>query len=73
MAVKDRSINKTCNGCGICFAICPQDVFRMDQVAKKAEIKYLDDCVACGICESFCPRNCLEVTLERLRIAPLPC
>ena len=72
MAVADKLINERCNGCGICLAICPQDVFRMDEARQKAIIRYLDDCVACGICKVFCPRDCLEVTLERLRIAPLP-
>jgi NAD-dependent dihydropyrimidine dehydrogenase PreA subunit len=70
MAVLDKSISETCNGCGICVAICPQDVFRIDQSNQKALIRYLDDCVACGICARFCPRNCLEVTLERVRKAP---
>jgi NAD-dependent dihydropyrimidine dehydrogenase PreA subunit len=72
MAVSDKSINETCNGCGICVAICPQDVFRVEPSNHKASIKYLEDCVACGICERFCPRNCLGVTLERIRKAPLP-
>jgi len=72
MAVLDKSISERCNGCGICVAICPQDVFRLEEDKRKAVIKYLDDCVSCGICKSFCPRNCLEVTLERLKKAPLP-
>jgi NAD-dependent dihydropyrimidine dehydrogenase PreA subunit len=73
MAVTNKSISERCNGCGICVALCPQDVFRMDEIKHKAVIKYLEDCVACGICKPFCPRDCLDVTLERYKKAPPPC
>lgn len=72
MGVIDKSIQECCNGCGICVAICPQDVFRIDKDTKKAIIKYPDDCVACASCESFCPLNCIEVTLHQPREVPSP-
>ncbi len=70
MAVRDKAIQERCNGCGICLACCPQDVFRIEQ--KKAVIVYNADCVACWGCEDFCPCDCLEVTPERLHPIPSP-
>ena len=63
---------EVCNGCGICDACCPLDVFRIDRETRKAVIKYPEDCVACWRCESFCPVNCIEVTRERAWELPLP-
>ncbi|MBU2498065.1 MAG: ferredoxin family protein [Proteobacteria bacterium] len=54
-----------CSGCGICFAICPQDVFRMDDKARKAVIAFPGDCVACWSCELFCPTKCIKVSEPR--------
>jgi NAD-dependent dihydropyrimidine dehydrogenase PreA subunit len=61
-----------CNGCGICFDCCPQDVFRMDEKSGKSLIKYPEDCVACWECESFCPVGCIEVSKERGLRVPSP-
>ena len=68
----DNIAQEICNGCGICVAICPQDVIRMDENTKKAAIKYRDDCVACWACEVFCPVECIEVSLPRTRKMPSP-
>lgn len=72
MAIQDKAIQERCNGCGICLACCPQDVFRIDSATKKAIIAYPDDCVACWGCEDFCPRDCLQVTPERNIPVPSP-
>ena len=72
MAVMDKSISERCNGCGICLAVCPKDVFRLNKSTKTAIVKYPQDCVACGSCEEFCPRNCLEVYLNELMNVPSP-
>ena len=61
-----------CTGCGICVAICPQDVLRMDETSKKAVITYPQDCVACWGCEFFCPVNCIEVLEPRAMEVPSP-
>lgn len=61
-----------CNGCGICVAICPEDVLRLDKSRKKAVIKYPNDCVACFVCESYCPVQCIEVSAEWGREVPSP-
>lgn len=68
----DKLDQELCNGCGICVAVCPQDVLRMDEATKKAVIKYPDDCVACWSCEFFCPVSCIEVSEPRPRKVVLP-
>lgn len=50
-----------CTGCGICVDICPLDVFRMDDKAEKAVIKYPDDCMTCFSCEMNCPVEAITV------------
>ena len=72
MFVVDKAIQECCNGCGICVAICPKDVFRINESTKKAIIKYPEDCVACTSCEEFCPRDCIEVYLNQPRNVPPP-
>ena len=66
----DNIAQEICTGCGICIAICPQDVLRVDESTKKAVIKYPHDCVACWACEVFCPVDCIEVSLPRSREIP---
>ena len=61
-----------CTGCGICFDVCPEDVFRMDESTGKALIKYPEDCAACWSCELFCPVNCIEVSEPPAREMPSP-
>ena len=72
MFVVDTAIQERCTGCGICVAICPQDVFRINESTKKAIIKYPEDCVSCTSCEEFCPRDCIEVYLNQPRNVPPP-
>ena len=61
-----------CTGCGICFAACPQDVFRMDGQKKKSAIMYPKDCVACWNCEILCPVGAITVSEPRGREVPSP-
>ena len=61
-----------CNGCGICFACCPRDVFRMNKETNKALIAYPADCVACWACADFCPVGCIEVSKDRVMELPFP-
>lgn len=68
----DELDQELCSGCGICFSICPQDVFRLDEQTRKPIIKYPSDCVACWSCEFFCPVHCIKVSESRLRKLPAP-
>jgi NAD-dependent dihydropyrimidine dehydrogenase PreA subunit len=67
-----ESLNQElCNGCGICFGICPEDVFRITE-DKKAVVMYAEDCIACFMCEFVCPKKCISVTKERAYPLPPP-
>ncbi|MCK4824951.1 4Fe-4S binding protein [bacterium] len=63
---------KSCNGCGRCELICPQDVIRLNAEKEKAFIKYIRDCQCCFLCELECPQNAIYVTPYRERRAVLP-
>ena len=58
-----------CTGCGICVNSCSMDVIRMDKEARKAVIKYVEDCICCGYCELDCPEKAIFVSPEKF--APL--
>ena len=49
-----------CTGCGQCVLSCPMDVIRMDEDAKKAMIKYVEDCMYCGFCVD-CPEKAITI------------
>ncbi len=64
MAIKKLD-QELCTGCGICVAVCPEDVLYIDKETRKATIKYPEDCVGCWVCESFCPCDCIDVSKGR--------
>ena len=61
-----------CNGCAICYDVCPMDAIRMDEQAGRAYVKYLRDCQSCFLCEERCPEGAIYVTPARERRLPLP-
>ena len=44
-----------CKACGICMALCPQQVLGEDEVTKKVVVVASDLCTGCGRCELACP------------------
>lgn len=52
--------SKWCKQCGICAALCPKNVFDVDEdgVPVVARPK---DCVACRLCELRCPDFAIKV------------
>lgn len=58
MSHKVRVNQGLCKGCGICVEFCPEDVFRMNEVAIP---QYPERCVGCGLCEIRCPDYAVEV------------
>ena len=63
-----------CNFCGICYTICPQDVFFFDKKQKQVPtIAYPQECWYCGACVIDCPRGAVGLTLPLpLHIVPSP-
>jgi adenylylsulfate reductase subunit B len=47
--------NEHCNGCGICAAICPCDVFSHDKDHSVPRVLYPDECWYCDACVLDCP------------------
>ena len=45
MSVARYDLNK-CIGCKSCVTVCPMDVFRFDEAAKKSVIAYPENCQA---------------------------
>jgi 4Fe-4S ferredoxin len=58
-----------CNGCGICFEVCPHEAIKMlpatvhgGHLVEKATIDFdVDSCVLCGECAVLCPLNALTM------------
>ena len=65
---------KLCNFCGICYDICPQDVFSFDRKLKQVPaVPYPQECWYCGACVVDCPRGAVSLSLPLpLHIVPSP-
>jgi NAD-dependent dihydropyrimidine dehydrogenase PreA subunit len=48
-----------CTGCGMCTAVCPHAVFRIEE--RKAQIVDRDACMECGACAKNCPAEAISV------------
>ena len=42
-----------CKACGICIALCPQQVFDRDELGRPV-VARLADCTVCAFCERHC-------------------
>jgi 2-oxoglutarate ferredoxin oxidoreductase subunit delta len=49
-----------CKACGICIALCPQQVFDTAGDFKAVPAR-TEKCVGCLTCEMHCPDFCVEV------------
>ena len=69
--VIDREL---CSCCGICWDVCPQDVFSFDRTKKQAPaVLYPRECWYCGACVVDCPRGAVSLQLPLpLHIVPSP-
>ncbi len=54
-----RLAQEACIGCGMCLAVCPQEVFAMEH--GKVRIIEQDACMECGACMVNCPAGALWV------------
>ena len=57
----ERIDEQKCDGCNICFEICPCDVFRLVPDKRRVRIAYRDDCQTCFACELGCPEGAIYV------------
>jgi ferredoxin len=48
-----------CVGCGMCLAVCPHEVFALNN--GKAKIRDRDACMECGACARNCPAEAIRV------------
>ena len=53
---------KSCNGCSLCYDICPTDVIAWDKEKAMPEIAYEEECWHCGICWMECPKRAIDIT-----------
>jgi nitroreductase/NAD-dependent dihydropyrimidine dehydrogenase PreA subunit len=49
--------DERCSGCGSCYDVCPNYVFRM--AGKAPDVSYPAQCCECGQCLSICPEEAL--------------
>lgn len=61
MAIQSIDLG-SCNGCGICVRICPNDVFKVTRADKKPSIAYQEDCTICRLCEEECKPGAISVS-----------
>ncbi len=50
-----------CKACGICMALCPQQIITRDEEGK-ATITDPDACIGCRTCEVHCPDFAITIT-----------
>ena len=63
MSVARYDLNR-CIGCKNCVKVCPMDVFRFDEEARKSVIAYPENCQSCGQCFVNCLGRSLTIVSE---------
>ena len=58
-----------CEMCGICYDVCPSDVFYGTDLKEYPKITYPDECWHCGACMIECPKGALRLEVP-LRMRP---
>jgi ferredoxin len=48
-----------CNGCGMCYAVCPHAVFNRN--GRAITLARAENCMECGACLRNCPTNAIAV------------
>lgn len=64
-------VRERCIDCGICYQICPMDVF--GRIGKLVYVAYPEDCMCCFLCEIDCPKEgAIRIDGRRSRHIPFP-
>ncbi len=50
---------KICNECKICYNVCPEDVFDVDNDV--VTVRYPDECWHCAACMIDCPVDAIDL------------
>jgi 2-oxoglutarate ferredoxin oxidoreductase subunit delta len=53
---------RLCKSCGICVAVCPLKVLRIEEAGQALAFATPDKCIACGQCEIHCPDFAIRVS-----------
>lgn len=51
-----------CTGCGTCIAVCPTEVFELNDDLSK--VVKPDECIECEACIENCPEDAIELVEE---------
>ncbi|MBO4358805.1 MAG: 4Fe-4S binding protein [Erysipelotrichaceae bacterium] len=61
--MKDIIIDTSwCKGCGICVALCPRNVLRLNE--ETVEVADNESCIGCRQCEYHCPDFAIRIGEE---------
>lgn len=64
--------SETCELCGICYDVCPQNVFAFEN-DNQVTVAYPDECWHCGACVLDCPVRAIRLRLPlQMHIVPSP-
>ena len=48
-----------CNGCGMCYNVCPHAVFQRE--GRTITVARAENCMECGACQLNCPTHAIAV------------
>ncbi|MCC6473664.1 MAG: ferredoxin family protein [Burkholderiales bacterium] len=54
---------RACDGCRICYHLCPMDVFTWDKEINLPRVTYESDCWFEGVCVMECPHRAIDISL----------
>jgi Pyruvate/2-oxoacid:ferredoxin oxidoreductase delta subunit/nitroreductase len=56
----ERFHTDSCNACGVCSTVCPEDSILTDKAGKV--VAFTSTCIGCGHCGCYCPSNCFNLS-----------
>ena len=67
----NEKLCKGADGCGICLALCPKDVFKIAERLtargiRPPQVDKVTACTNCGNCMIYCPDMAIVVRLEEM-------
>ena len=56
-------INDKCNGCNLCYPVCPESAIQKCTNNDKYEV-IENACTDCGECDHICPQNAIKIKMR---------